>query len=49
MVGELLILDDTNGLVKGGGTGEVADGQADEDHFGHRGSIIGFRPKDDPG
>src|SRR5216684_3621463 len=37
-----------NCLIEGGGTGEIADRQIDEDQFGHRRLLFGgFRAKDE--
>src|SRR6266478_2889894 len=47
-VAELLVLLGADGLIEGGGAGEIADRQIDEDQFGHGRLLFGgFRLKDE--
>ena len=47
-VAELPVLFGADGLVEGGGAGEIGDRQVDEDHFGHGMAPFGVsRPKDE--
>src|ERR1700730_10114208 len=39
LVAELVVLAGANGLIEGGGAGEVADWQSDEDKLGHGGLL----------
>jgi hypothetical protein len=43
----LLVLFGADGLIEGGGAGEIADRQIDEDQFGHGGSFRVVRSKDE--
>src|SRR5690348_18069223 len=48
VVAERLVPDRADRLIEGGRPGDIADRQADEDHFGHEGLLFaGSVPKDE--